>query len=333
MIVDRYCYGRLPANEQAVYREIYQGCMEHKSIIPLSASESEISKSYARIMSAVTDDNPLLYFVNQSVSDFAVDGNGNVAVIPQYFFKQENVAKYNQKIQDAANKLIYDLKLTKGSELDKVRKVHDYMCAQVKYDHDGSDTKNLKSFIFSHNIMGVFANKKAQCEGIAKAAKVLLNAVDVKCIYITGHLRNEHGGADAHGWNIVSIDGVPYHLDITMDIGATVNGNIGYDYFNLTDAQIRKNHVFSTGYPKCIAEDANYFVENDLVFSSKKQLKEYIHRSLQAGEQMLYFKLIGKLKTSNIIDYVSEILCDLSKDSVTLGYVVNSEMNTCRIRF
>ena len=86
MLVDRYFYGRLPENEKAVYKEIYQGCMEHKDIIPLSATEEEISKSYARIMSAVTDDNPLFYFVNQSMSSFATDENGSCAVIPQYFF-------------------------------------------------------------------------------------------------------------------------------------------------------------------------------------------------------------------------------------------------------
>ena len=235
MIVDRYFYGRLPENEKIVYKEIYQGCMEHKDIIPLSASEEEISKSYARIMGAVTDDNPLLYFVNQSVSDFGIDGNGNVAVLPQYFFKPENVSKYNSKIQDAANRLIQSLKLTEGDELDKVRKVHDYMCTNIKYDYDGSDMRNLRNFIFSHNIMGVFANKKAQCEGIAKAAKVLLNAVDVKCIFVCGKAKDEKGGMADHAWNIVKIGENAYHLDITMDIGACPEGSIAYDYFNITD--------------------------------------------------------------------------------------------------
>lgn len=335
MIVDRYFYGRLPENEKQVYKEIYQGCMEHKDIIPLSATEEEISKSYARIMSAVTDDNPLLYFVNQSMSSFAIDENGNCAVAPQYFFSQENVAKYNQKIQDAANKLIMDLKLTEGSDLDKVRKVHDYMCANVQYDYDGANINDVTRFITAHNIIGVFAHKKAQCEGIAKAAKVLLNAVDVKCIFVTGKAKGLGTEIGDHGWNIVNIDGDPYQLDITYDIGATKDGYISYDYFNITDTQIRKNHVFSTGYPKCTLHGASFFETNDIVFSSKKKLQDYIASKIKAGEKMVYFKLGGKLKAGDIweemMNYGYQILCDMGYGNMTGERIINDDINTCRI--
>ncbi len=337
MIVDRYYYGRLPENEKKVYKEIYQGCMEHKDVIPLSVSQEEIKKSYQRIMEALTDDNPLLYFINQSMLDFAVDGNGRVAAVPQYYFSAENVAKYNQKIQDAANQLIKDLKLTEGSELDKVRKVHDYICSNVKYDYDGSDIKNLKNFITSHNIIGVFAHKKAQCEGIAKAAKVLLNAVDVKCIFVPGTTDGDDGKNENHSWNIVSIDGEPYHMDITLDIGAMNDKYIPYDYYNITDSQIRKNHVFSTGLPKCTATTAGYFTQNDLVFSGKKKLQDYISKSIKQGEMMFYFKLAGKLKAGEVFQEMSqfayEILCGMGKDNVKAYNTINDVMNTCRIWF
>ncbi len=336
MIIDRYYYNRLPDSEKIIYKEIYQGCMEHKDIIPITANEEELTKSYARIVSAISDDNPLLYFVNQSVLDFATDGNGNYVAAPQYYFSKENVAKYNAKIQDAANKLIYDLKLTEGTELDKVRKVHDYMCQNVAYDFEGSDIKQLNKYISAHNIIGVFAHKKAQCEGIAKAAKVLLNAVDVKCIYVSGKAAGMDG-MDNHGWNIVSIDGNPYHMDITMDIGASSDGLISYDNYNLTDSQIRRTHVFSTGYPKCTATEANYFVGNDLVFSSKKKIQEYISRSLKSGNMEFYFKLAGKLKAAEIYqemtDYAYSILCGMGKENVKAVHVVNGDMNTCRIIF
>ena len=335
MIVDRYYYGRLPENEKQVYKEIYQGCLEHKDVIPLSASHEEIEKSYQRIMEALTDDNPLLYFINQSMLDFATDANGRVAALPQYYFTAENVAKYNQKIQDAANKLINDLKLTEGSDIDKVRKVHDYICANVKYDYDGSDIKNLKSFITSHNIIGVFAHKKAQCEGIAKAVKVLLNAVDMKCIFVTGKAKGLGTEIGDHGWNIVDIEGDPYQLDITYDIAATKDGYISYDYFNITDTQIRKNHVFSTGFPKCTLHEASFFETNDIVFSSKKKLQGYISERIKAGDKMLYFKLSGKLKASEIweemMNYGFEILCEMGYGDMKGERVLDNDINTCRI--
>ena len=335
MIVDRYYYSRLPENEKRVYKEIYQGCMEHKDLIIISATEEEIGKSCQRIMDALMDDNPLLYFVNQSRLDFARDDNGNVAAIPQYFFSEENVKKYNQKIQDAANKLIMDLKLTEGSELEKVRKVHDYMCENVKYDHDGADLKDVSRVITSHNIIGVFAHQKARCEGIAKATKVLLNAVGVKCIFVTGKVRETKEKISEHGWNIVNIDGAPYNLDITFDIGTGSNEYISYDYFNITDSQIRKDHVVSIGLPKCTAHQASYFDSNDIVFSSKTKLKEYIADCIKSGERMLYFKLGGKLKASEIweemMNYGYRILCDIGCGDMKGERVVNNDINTCRI--
>ena len=63
--------------------------------------------------------------------------------------------------------------------------------------------------VLSHNIVGVFAKQKAQCEGIAKAVKVLLNAVDIKCIVATGNA-NGNGQNGPHAWNIVNIEGSPY---------------------------------------------------------------------------------------------------------------------------
>lgn len=334
MIVDRYYYSRLPDNEKQVYKEIYKGCMEHKDIIPLTATENQINKSCNRILQALTDDNPLLYFVNQSVMDIAKDSAGNMAVMPQYFFSNQTISNYNKKIQNVANKLISDLKLTEGSEQDKVRKVHDYICSNVEYDYGGSDGSDISRFIAAHNIIGVFAHRKAQCEGIAKAVKVLLNAVDVKCIFVTGKSETDNGLGD-HGWNIVNIDGQPYHLDVTMDIGAGSDEYVSYDYFNITDAQIRKNHVFSTGYPKCTSVDKNYFVLSNTLFSSKKKIQEYISREMKSGKMMVYFRLTGKLKAAEVyeemINFGYQILCDMGKENVHGYRVINEDMNTCRI--
>lgn len=337
LIVDRFYYGKLPDDEKQIYREIYQGCMAHKDIIPISASEEEIVKSYARIIQALMDDNPLLYFLNQSMIDFARDANGNYAVMPQYFFSEKNVAAYNQKIQDAANKIIYDLKLTEGSDLEKARKVHDYMCRNIAYDYGGANTKDISRFISAHNIIGVFAHQKAQCEGIAKAAKVLLNAVDVRCIVIFGQAKDTPGVMEDHCWNMVNIGGKPYHMDITFDIGVGSADAISFDYYNITDSQIRKDHVFSTGFPKCTEKQAGYFEQEGLVFASKKMLRDYISRQVKNGAKMVYFKLAGKLKVRDIANEITEYalqqFCDTGLSQMTGDQTINEAANTCRISF
>ena len=337
MIVDRYFYGMLPDNEKQIYREIYQGCMAHKDVIPVSSFDNEDAKSYLRIIQAIMDDNPLLYFLNQSRMDLAQDANGNYAVIPQYFFSQENVAVYNQKIQDAANAIIYDLKLTEGNDLEKVRKVHDYMCRTITYDFGGANVNDVSRFIAAHNIIGVFAHKKAQCEGIAKAAKVLLNAVDVRCIVLFGEAEDTPGKMTDHCWNIVNIDGKPCHLDITFDIGTGSADAISYDYYNVTDSQIRKDHVFSTGFPKCTEKQYGFFEQEGLIFSSKKQLRNHITQQVKNNSRIIYCKLSGKLKARELADemtnYALQQFVDAGFSQITGYQTINDAANTCRISF
>ena len=338
MVLDRYYYNRLNNNEKTIYKEIYKGCMEHKDLIPISGTMKELSHSNVRIVKALTDDNPLLYFINQTMMNFSRDFMGNMVAVPQYFFSSEKKKEYDRKIQDKVNRLIYELKLLEGSEADKVRKVHDYLCANIKYDYKGSDINNTDHFISAHSIIGVLKNKSAQCEGIAKTSKVLLNAVDVHCIFVTGNAEMDNGGFGPHGWNIVNIDGAPYHMDATMDIGAAgSNGYISYDYYNVTDEQIRINHEFPDEYPKCVSTDKNYFVINKSYFTGKTKLREYITNQIKSGAMMLYFRLGGSLRASEIcnemVNYGFNVLCDIGKDNVKGYTVVNEDMNTCRVMF
>ena len=334
MIGDRYYYGKLPENEKKIYREIYQGCIEHKDVIQISASE-DIEKSYPRIITALVDDNPLLYYLNQSMIELAKDAYGNVAVLPQYFFTAEKVATYNQRLQDAANRIIYDLKLTEGSDLEKTRKVHDYLCSTIVYDYQGSDTGDVPRFITAHNILGVFAHKRAQCEGISKAAKVLLNAVDVRCIVVFGKAEGKDDVMADHCWNIVNIEGHPYHMDITFDIGNGTGDFISYDYYNITDSLIRKNHIFSTGLPKCTDKQANYFEHEGSVFTSRRKLEGYITKMLGEGSRTLYFRLAGKLKVQEIgkdlIAFTEKVLLDSGISNLAIDSSCNETVNTFRM--
>ena len=229
------------------------------------------------------------------------------------------------------------MKLTEGSDQEKVRKVHDYMCRKIAYDYGGANISDVSRFIAAHNIIGVFAHKKAQCEGIAKAAKVLLNAVDVRCIVLFGEAVNETGKMTDHAWNIVNIEGTPCHLDITFDIGTGFEDMISYDYYSVTDSQIRKDHVFSTGFPRCTVTRYNYFEELGLAFSSKMILRKYISREVKRGALMIYVRLTGKLKVKEVADEITEYalkeICDRGKIVATGFKVVNGAANTLRIVF
>lgn len=182
MIVDRYYYAQLNKQEQAVYKAFYNGLMAHEDVIPIPIKGQLSKEVFNKIFRAMTRDNPLIYYVNQSACNWATDAFGHTAICPQYFYSRETVRKYNRNIENAVNNLAAQLKLTEGTDYEKEIRVHDWFCKNVKYDFKGSDMDEPARVVLSHNIVGVFAKQKAQCEGIAKAVKVLLNAVDIKCI-------------------------------------------------------------------------------------------------------------------------------------------------------
>ena len=186
MIVDRYYYHQLNKQEQAIYKAFYKGVMSHQEIIPIPVRGEFSQESFERIFMAMTRDNPLIYFLNQSACSTASDMFEHIAICPQYFFTKEKVKEYNRKIEKVVNELAGQLHLLECNDYEKELRVHNWICRNIEYDYEGADKDKVSRVIASHNILGVFAHHKAQCEGIAKAVKVLLNAVDVKCIVVTG---------------------------------------------------------------------------------------------------------------------------------------------------
>jgi hypothetical protein len=337
MIVDRYYYNQLNKKEQTIYKAFYQGVMAHQDVIPLPIKGNLPEEMFNRIFRAVTRDNPLIYFLNQSACSYAEDGRGHTAICPQYFFNQAKIKEYNKKIQDTVNELAEKLQLAQGTEYEKELKVHDWICSYVSYDAQGADMSNPARVMASHNIIGVFANHTAQCEGIAKAVKVLLNAVDVKCIVVTGEA-TENGNTGPHAWNVVSIDNNSYQMDITWDIGAAGKSKdrISYDYFNITEAMMAKDHKQDSKLPACDSMDMNYFTKNKLNFTSKALLMAYLGMAVNKGREEFYLRLDGRLSTSKTVNeitaFVKNAVMEKGQCGVRIQQAFNEKIGTCWIR-
>ena len=116
MIVDRYYYSQLNKQEQAIYKTFYNGVMNHQDIIPIPVKGMFSQSAFMKIYSAVTGDNPLIYFLNQSACNLAQDMFGHTAICPQYFFDAKKIKEYNRKIEKVVNGLAGQLQLTEGTD-------------------------------------------------------------------------------------------------------------------------------------------------------------------------------------------------------------------------
>lgn len=100
-----------------------------------------------------------------------------------------------------------------GNDFDRIKAAHDKLMSDVSYDN--STNPNL----VSHTAYGALINGECVCEGYAKAYKLMLDAMNIKCNYVT---------SSVHAWNEVEYEGRWYMVDVTND--AT---NKGYCYFML----------------------------------------------------------------------------------------------------
>lgn len=331
MIVDRYYYSQLNNTEKVIYKAFYNGVMEHKDVIPIPIKGMLSQQMFDKIYRAITNDNPLIYYLNQTMCSFATDGLGHTAICPQYFYSKEKVQEYNKKIEKTINKLASTLELTKGTEYEKELKIHDWLCQYVSYADDGTDMNNPDKVISTHNIIGVFANHSAQCEGIAKAFKVLLNAVDIKCIVVTGNAK-ENSKQYPHAWNIVKIDDKSYQVDVTWDIGAGSKTRVAYDYFNVTDELMSISHVPEIKIPICNSVGANYFKINGTYFESRLKLMAYINSQIKNGQDEFYFKVKGKCNFNVLVKDIVKEVAQRSGRACSVNQQINKKTGTCWIR-
>ena len=267
MITDRYYYNHLSGNEKQIYIQLYKGIIgiEKEVFYPSILSGEEIKN----VFFAISKDNPNLYYFNQSHIDIHKSLYGTV-LLPQYFCDDKQIETYNKRIEICVNDIVSQLKLLNCSDFEKVKRLHDYFCLNITYDHEALHTSKVNRLVAAHSMIGVFAKQRAVCEGIAKAFKFILNVVDVACIVVDGKASLFQEGG--HSWNIVRIDGKPYQIDITWDLANTKNGLVNYDYFCLTDNEIKKDHFDFEDTPKCINNKISYFCRNNVYFNTIKEV-------------------------------------------------------------
>ena len=145
----------------------------------------------------------------------------------------------------------------------KIKIVHDLLVDTIEYDMTAG--KNI------YNVYGALINKRAVCEGYARACKYILDDLDIPCIIACGIGQNSTGATETHAWNYVMLDGVWYALDVTWDDPVLISG-IGsvrpesrYKYYLKGSDEFFKDHfedgniVGQSGFKYPSLSTSNYY--------------------------------------------------------------------------
>ena len=226
----------------------------------------------------------------------------NLILIPEYIFDKNKIREHQKALGARVDKLVRTA--MKFSEWDKEKYVHDFICENIRYD-------KLKK-PYSHEILGPLGQGVSVCEGIAKAVKALCDALGLWCIVVISENNPDKGIRYRHAWNIVRIGGQYYHLDATFDntLGKNEDGStsIRYDYFNLDDKNIFRDHEpLIAPAPPCPDGNHFYYREKKLSFT---KLEDVYKRALQAakkGREFTFHWRGGYLTREVLADLVDQI--------------------------
>lgn len=213
------------ANETAatrieLYDRVRQATMDRATKIDISDLhlENDVAKSmltdYANTDWVFSNDlaRDLTGFYYETQSMPHADGTStliSMTLKPDYNHTDEEMAAR----MDATNAVIDEITapLEGMSQTQKARIMHDWLTVNVEYDDDKGDDASTA--------YGALVNRKAICGGYSVAYAMLCAHEGIECHVVTGKGRNAEGEMEGHAWNIVVIDGHPYHVDVTWDRG------------------------------------------------------------------------------------------------------------------
>lgn len=233
---------------------------------------------YKVVLPTIINSNNIVYYIKLVIAEnpefcnydtcscsFSNQGNKCIVELNPAFRNKNMEYELQRKAKEILGKII----TANVSDIKKVLAIHDYLIKNVTYKESPIVNSHL-----NHTAYGALVNNKAVCEGIAYGFSYLLNLVGIKSTVVDGEA---DGGP--HAWNIVQIGNECYHFDVTWDLlRKDINQNMIYDYFCLSDLDL-KNRVWDKKiYPKCNSRLYNYFIISNSFAHNDKDLIRIIER-------------------------------------------------------
>lgn len=293
--------GHAILDEKAIYDEILNAIQQLEPSVNLSQYGTfDDGQTMAALYFKVLEEHPELFYVSNTI--YWNGTSQSISLNFDYLYSTEEARNKIDEFEEKVTQITGNLINPNMSELEKELAFHDYIILNTEYE-----TQTITDE--SYTVYGALMNGRAVCMGYAKAMQLLLNRVGIDAIYVASPQMN-------HGWNIVTIDGQKYHLDITWnDPVPDKKGRLRYTYFNLNDEQMAVDHVWNTDtYPTCSSNRFKYLepVRESVVV---QRYKKYFYYRNQDS-------YLAKLKFDGLEDLVTEkqITSDLWLEGSLLSY-------------
>lgn len=273
--METYYYNHMNKQQQAVYHAMKTGIQSLAPSFPCPRMEG---KELTDVFLKLRLDCPEIFFVSGFHFRYYPD-SANVELSPEYLFDKNKIKDHQKAMKARVEKLVRPA--VTMAELEKEQYVHDFICQNVRYD------KLKKSY--SHEILGPLGQGVGVCEGIAKTVKILCDQLGIWCIVVISEANPEKNIKYRHAWNIVKIGGAYYHLDATFDNTLSHMGPVRYDYFNLDDGKVFRDHepvIWKV--PACTVSDGFYYRVKKLSFTKMEEVEKRALQAAKKGRELIF---------------------------------------------
>ncbi|WP_283124454.1 transglutaminase domain-containing protein [Angelakisella massiliensis] len=268
--MEYYYYSHLAKAEQAIYRAMLDGISSLSLSFAVPKAELTALNS---ILFRLRLDHPEIFYVTGFSCRIHPDASC-VTMLPDYLFDRSKVREHQKALSTRVRRLADGAK--NMSEVEKEQYIHDFICRNIRYD-------KLKK-AYSHEIIGPLGQGVGVCEGIAKTVKILCDALGLWCIIAISEAAPDKGIKYRHAWNIIRLKGQYYHLDATFDGTLTGEDLLRYDYFNLDDRWIFRDHqpvLFPV--PACTDSAQSYYRSRKLSFTKEEEVCKRAAQAIRKG--------------------------------------------------
>ncbi len=154
-----------------------------------------------------------------------------LSVNAEYYFEKSQWQEKKAEWDAVVEEFVGDVKDNDAlSDVQKALILHDRVALYCEYD-----VRTDAPFV-SHSAYSVVFGKTAVCQGYANFYKYLLEQVGIKVDLCSSSRIN-------HVWNIVYIDGVGYHVDVTWDDPINdISGRVNHDNFLCSSEKFVESH-------------------------------------------------------------------------------------------
>lgn len=309
------------------------------SWVVLGALSDNYVKDISLVRHALVADHPEIFWLpNYYITATGNDDNGDPAALmmfsssadvsPSFLVSRSEKAEMENELKSAVSNIASQVTATDPFEIEL--QLHDLLCGLVTYSTDSSDPMIYSAY-------GALVNGKALCEGYSRAMQLLLHHFNIPCTTVTGIAEG-----DGHMWNQVSIGSNWYNLDVTWN--DTSSEFVSHEYFNLSDADISKDHTFSKDFyeltesefangtlafnfskPVCESTTNSYFTKRGFVFS-KDNVSDLAKHIYNSADQMIEVRFVDSAFKDefnrNVSAYLESINSELLLQSADLDYYI-----------